>query len=77
MMDITKKMNRTAAGLESDPRSDGHLLYQAYARVAPPVSDVKVKVNVEPQKIGQKLCSKAVLTSIGREKWFAAGKKTK
>ena len=36
MMDITKKMDWTAAGPEPDPRPDGHLLCRAYARVTPP-----------------------------------------
>lgn len=38
-------MNRTAAGLEPDPYSDGYLLCQAYARVTPPEPDVKDTMN--------------------------------
>ena len=40
-----KKMDRTAAGLEPDPRPDGHLLCRAYARVTPPRLDVNDKLN--------------------------------
>ncbi len=46
-------MDWTAAGLEPDPRPDGHLLCRAYARVTPPWPDVKGKIN----------CSSSHLTS--------------
>ena len=40
-----EKVDWTAAGLEYHPRPDGPLLCRAYARVTPPVADVKGKMN--------------------------------
>ena len=48
-----EKVDWTTAGLEPDPRPDGHLLCRTYARVTPPWPDVKGKMN----------CSSTHLTS--------------
>ena len=45
MMDITKKMDWTAAGLEPDSRPDGNLLCRTHARITPLWPDVKGKMN--------------------------------